>query len=628
MSFFFYTHFIKIYTMNRGDTYMTPEERKELQERTKEAIKNKGFYGTNGVWNSIITFSGDERLYRERVETIIVRKNKEIFVKKKPNGEYFLPGGSTEKNLSHKKQAINECKEEAHINVKNIEFTGITYKKIHEPPKWAKDEKMIQWQGTYTEVYTAEYDSSYKGNVAKEDEDPFIRSGRWYSIKECFKFFSKEHKDALKQYLTQQEENKEPVTESYITNYFGNRKLLKKISRNPEVDNSAIDKMISELKKSYSSFINKSSIKREMKKDDVGEIFHPILTFDFPDGNTISICLCFDKSSITDGAAVHSDSYGDLVIIYPCFFNQDKNGQVFTLLHEIGHIRLGHLDKRHMKKNIFGDDITNDHRIKVMNKGKAIYPEVNADFYAILNGASMYSILGSSIKNDRDEEYDYRFTNNELANRYTQVWDKYQRYKGRSAFESETFEYDAACMAIYEMTYQNDLDLSNDDKKRLYGLIYEYAIKKKVNSDKELPIAYSEYKETVSTAKNPIIRFSKEKELLKNEIFHEMMDLKDTLELNTIIMESSDTVSSKYLYLLESLSTKERNKIPLEKFGIPEERKYPLDTKKHVISAVRLFGHCEPKYQKELANNIFKAMDKYHISKDMIGKKSKLYRYL
>ena len=47
MSFFFYTHFIKIYTMNRGDTYMTPEERKELQERTKEAIKNKGFLKFN-----------------------------------------------------------------------------------------------------------------------------------------------------------------------------------------------------------------------------------------------------------------------------------------------------------------------------------------------------------------------------------------------------------------------------------------------------------------------------------------------------------------------------------------------------------------------------------------------------
>ena len=71
-----------------------------------------------------------------------------------------------------------------------------------------------------------------------------------------------------------------------------------------------------------------------------------------------------------------------------------------------------------------------------------------------------------------------------------------------------------------------------------------------------------------------------------------------------------------------------RSELPDDVFGIPEERKYPLDTKKHVISAVRLFGHCEPKYQKELADNIFKAMDKYHISKDMIGKKSKLYRYL
>ena len=130
------------------------------EEMTQKAIRDGGFYGKNGVWNSIITFSGDKRIYRERVETIIVKDGKEVFVKKKPNGEYFLPGGSTEKDLPHKQQAINECREEAHINVKNIEFTGITYKKTHEPPKWAKDEKMIQWQGTYTEVYTAEYDSS------------------------------------------------------------------------------------------------------------------------------------------------------------------------------------------------------------------------------------------------------------------------------------------------------------------------------------------------------------------------------------------------------------------------------------------------------------------------------------
>ena len=67
------------------------------ERRVNEAIKNGGFYGRNGLWNSIKKLNGDPRLYRERVETIIIRNNKEVYCKKKPNGEYFLPGGSTEK---------------------------------------------------------------------------------------------------------------------------------------------------------------------------------------------------------------------------------------------------------------------------------------------------------------------------------------------------------------------------------------------------------------------------------------------------------------------------------------------------------------------------------------------------
>ena len=110
------------------------------QEMIEDVIRNHGFYGNNGVWNSIITFPGDNRLYRERVETIIVRNRKEVFLKKKPNGEYFLPGGSTEKDIPDIQQAINECREEAHIDVSRIESTGITYKKKHNPPKWAKKE--------------------------------------------------------------------------------------------------------------------------------------------------------------------------------------------------------------------------------------------------------------------------------------------------------------------------------------------------------------------------------------------------------------------------------------------------------------------------------------------------------
>ena len=129
-----------------------------------------------------------------------------------------------------------------------IESTGITYKKKHNPPKWAKKECCIEWQGTYTTVYIAEYKGIYHGKIDKEDRDPFILSGKWYSTKECFKIFRKEHRDALLQYLRNTEINDDNlVTESYFTNYFKNLRLIKKINNRPEVSRQALKELISEL---------------------------------------------------------------------------------------------------------------------------------------------------------------------------------------------------------------------------------------------------------------------------------------------------------------------------------------------------------------------------------------------
>ena len=49
-------------------------------------------------------------------------------------------------------------------------------------------------------------------------------------------------------------------------------------------------------------------------------------------------------------------------------------------------------------------------------------------------------------------------------------------------------------------------------------------------------------------------------------------------------------------------------------FGIPEDRKYPLDSKKHVMSAIKLFGHAEESKKKALAERIKTAADKYNIN--------------
>ena len=63
-------------------------------------------------------------------------------------------------------------------------------------------------------------------------------------------------------------------------------------------------------------------------------------------------------------------------------------------------------------------------------------------------------------------------------------------------------------------------------------------------------------------------------------------------------------------------------------FGIPELRKYPLDTKERVKSAIRFFNYVDDEHEEELAKNILKAMKKFGISTDIIGQKNRLKNYI
>lgn len=71
-----------------------------------------------------------------------------------------------------------------------------------------------------------------------------------------------------------------------------------------------------------------------------------------------------------------------------------------------------------------------------------------------------------------------------------------------------------------------------------------------------------------------------------------------------------------------------RSELPDNVFGIPEERKYPMPDKRHTLSAIKLFGHVEPKYEEELAKNIIKNMKKYNIPESTVGKDNKLRKYI
>ena len=72
------------------------------------------------------------------------------------------------------------------------------------------------------------------------------------------------------------------------------------------------------------------------------------------------------------------------------------------------------------------------------------------------------------------------------------------------------------------------------------------------------------------------------------------------------------------------LETK-RSELPDSVFGIPEQRKFPLDSAKHVRSAIHLFGHAQEDKKKALAKRIKAAAKKYNIS---IPETTQCYKYL
>jgi calcineurin-like phosphoesterase family protein len=71
-----------------------------------------------------------------------------------------------------------------------------------------------------------------------------------------------------------------------------------------------------------------------------------------------------------------------------------------------------------------------------------------------------------------------------------------------------------------------------------------------------------------------------------------------------------------------------RSEIPDNEFGIPQERKYPLDTEAHVRSAVKMFNYVDPKYEEQLAKNVIKKMKQFGVNDMKIGPQNRLSKYI
>lgn len=173
----------------------------------------------------------------------------------------------------------------------------------------------------------------------------------------------------------------------------------------------------------------------------------------------------------------------------------------------------------------------------------------------------------------------------------------------------------------------NDIDGDQLDynEKKLYQKRADYDKKVKEFNDQSMEV--ERLKQVSQVNKDPAIEqnYERKKTTLKTLKAEKSQAYWDKVnagrDLKNIKYESYE-----FDQLDESRLPSDPNRDP--EFGVPEQKKYPLFDRKHVISAIKLFGHVEPKYESHLAHAIIKRMKKYNISFDIVGEDNKLYKYL
>ena len=164
------------------------------------------FKGTNGCYNTIVNIDGYDKPLRAKSEVIIFdgKDNTSIFLRRvDKKGYYKLPGGTWDKNEDPKDAAIRETKEEARINIKNVNYVTTRIEPNIDQKKYTKDiPDDLKWDGYYCQIYTAEYDSPFTGHVDKVDEDRDLTyNGKFYPINEVYDKLRPEHKEAITNFL-------------------------------------------------------------------------------------------------------------------------------------------------------------------------------------------------------------------------------------------------------------------------------------------------------------------------------------------------------------------------------------------------------------------------------------------
>ena len=108
------------------------------------------------------------------------------------------------------------------------------------------------------------------------------------------------------------------------------------------------------------------------------------------------------------------------------------------------------------------------------------------------------------------------------------------------------------------------------------------------------------------------------------ESYYLQKDVSYYIDSKNIKKVDDENVNESYI---NEMSKSERDKLKSSEFGLPKDRKYPLDTESRVRSAVKFFNYCDKSEEEELAKNIIKAIKKFNINDIVPSDKNRFSKY-
>lgn len=104
--------------------------------------------------------------------------------------------------------------------------------------------------------------------------------------------------------------------------------------------------------------------------------------------------------------------------------------------------------------------------------------------------------------------------------------------------------------------------------------------------------------------------------IVKQNNIKKVTEYLDSADIGILVkyITSSNMRSLKKLIFESTLSYSERQRLLPSEFGIPDKRKYPMPDVDHVKEAIRMFNHCDPSDEEELAESIIKKIKKFNIT--------------